>query len=78
MWAKSKRPWPTSKCKAIATRRIWPPPWESEPGPSASKRDALFPNHASTLKVADPELIELFDNWAFDKEIVCQAVPYVC
>jgi len=29
--------------------------------------DALFPNHASTLKVTDPELIELFDNWAFDE-----------
>jgi 4-carboxymuconolactone decarboxylase len=28
--------------------------------------DALFPNHVSTLKVTDPELIELFDNWAFD------------
>ena len=29
--------------------------------------DALFPNHASTLKATDPELIELFDNWAFDE-----------
>ncbi len=27
--------------------------------------DALFPNHASTLRITDPELIELFDNWAF-------------
>lgn len=27
--------------------------------------DALFPNHESTLKVTDPELVELFDNWAF-------------
>ena len=27
--------------------------------------DALFPNHTSTLRVTDPELIELFDNWAF-------------
>ncbi len=27
--------------------------------------DALFPNHKSTLKVTDPELIEIFDNWAF-------------
>jgi 4-carboxymuconolactone decarboxylase len=27
--------------------------------------DALFPNHVSTLKVSDPELIEVFDNWAF-------------
>ena len=29
--------------------------------------DALFPNHRSTLKVTDPELIEIFDNFAFDE-----------
>jgi 4-carboxymuconolactone decarboxylase len=28
--------------------------------------EALFPNNKSTLKVSDPELVELFDNWAFD------------
>jgi 4-carboxymuconolactone decarboxylase len=27
----------------------------------------LFPNHQSTLKVTDPELVEVFDNWAFDE-----------
>lgn len=27
--------------------------------------DALFPHHVSTLKGTDPELIEVFDNWAF-------------
>lgn len=27
--------------------------------------DALFPNHVSTLKITDPELVEVFDNWAF-------------
>ncbi len=27
--------------------------------------DALFPNQVSTLQQTDPELIELFDNWAF-------------
>ena len=27
----------------------------------------LFPNHQSTLKVTDPELIEIFDNFAFDE-----------
>lgn len=27
--------------------------------------DELFPNHASTLKNTDPELVEVFDNWAF-------------
>jgi alkylhydroperoxidase/carboxymuconolactone decarboxylase family protein YurZ len=29
--------------------------------------DAFFPNHKSTLEVTDPELVELFDNWAFDE-----------
>lgn len=29
--------------------------------------DALFPGHVSTLKVTDPELVEMFDNWAFDE-----------
>jgi len=27
----------------------------------------LFPNHKSTLQVTDPELIEIFDNFAFDE-----------
>ena len=31
--------------------------------------DQLFPNHVSTLMVSDPELIEIFDNWAFDEVI---------
>ena len=29
--------------------------------------EELFPNHQSTLRVTDPELIEVFDNFAFDK-----------
>jgi len=29
--------------------------------------ERLFPNHQSTLKVTDPEFIELFDNFAFDE-----------
>ena len=29
--------------------------------------DELFPGHVSTLAVADPELIETFDNFAFDE-----------
>jgi len=29
--------------------------------------EELFPNHKSTLKITDPELIELFDNFAFDE-----------
>ena len=31
--------------------------------------DALIPDYQSTLKVTDPELIEIFDNWAFDEVI---------
>lgn len=31
--------------------------------------DELFPGHVSTLKVTDPELIEYFDNFAFDKAL---------
>jgi 4-carboxymuconolactone decarboxylase len=29
--------------------------------------DELFPGHVSTLKVTDPELVEVFDNFAFDE-----------
>ncbi|MGO9977424.1 MAG: carboxymuconolactone decarboxylase family protein [Solirubrobacteraceae bacterium] len=29
--------------------------------------DELFPGHVSTMKVTDPELIEYFDNFAFDE-----------
>ena len=29
--------------------------------------EELFPNHQSTLKATDPELIEIFDNFAFDE-----------
>ena len=29
--------------------------------------DAMFPYHESTLGLTDPELVELFDNWAFDE-----------
>ena len=35
--------------------------------------DALFPGHVSTLAVTDPELVEVFDNWAFDE--VLEAAP---
>lgn len=31
--------------------------------------EELFPNHKSVLKVTDPELIEVFDNFAFDEVI---------
>ena len=29
--------------------------------------EELFPNYKSTLKVTDPEFIEVFDNFAFDE-----------
>jgi len=29
--------------------------------------ETLFPNHTSTLRATDPELIEIFDNFAFDE-----------
>jgi 4-carboxymuconolactone decarboxylase len=29
--------------------------------------DELFPGHTSQLAVTDPELIEVFDNFAFDE-----------
>jgi 4-carboxymuconolactone decarboxylase len=31
--------------------------------------EELFPNHESTLQLTDPELIEVFDNFAFDEVI---------
>jgi 4-carboxymuconolactone decarboxylase len=38
------------------------------PNERATKyHEQLFPNHVSTLAVTDPELIETFDNFAFDE-----------
>jgi 4-carboxymuconolactone decarboxylase len=38
------------------------------PSEQATKNhDELFPGHVSTLAVTDPELIEVFDNFAFDE-----------
>ncbi len=37
--------------------------------------DALFPNHVSTLAVTDPELIEIFDNWAFGELLEDTPLP---
>jgi 4-carboxymuconolactone decarboxylase len=31
--------------------------------------EELFPDHKSTLQITDPELIEIFDNWAFDEVV---------
>ena len=33
--------------------------------------DELFPGHVSTLAVTDPDLIEIFDNFAFDEVLGC-------
>ena len=38
--------------------------------------DELFPDHISTLERTDPELIEVFGNFAFD-EVVSQLVPFI-
>jgi 4-carboxymuconolactone decarboxylase len=35
-----------------------------------NNHDELFPGHVPTLAVTDPELIEVFDNFAFD-EVLC-------
>jgi 4-carboxymuconolactone decarboxylase len=35
--------------------------------PARKKHEELFPNHESTLKVTDPELVEVFYNFAFDE-----------
>jgi 4-carboxymuconolactone decarboxylase len=38
------------------------------PNEQAQKNhDELFPGHLSTVAVTDPELIEIFDNFAFDE-----------
>jgi 4-carboxymuconolactone decarboxylase len=34
---------------------------------AVKNHEQLFPNHVSTLAVTDPELIEIFDNFAFDE-----------
>jgi 4-carboxymuconolactone decarboxylase len=35
--------------------------------PAPQNHHELFPGHVSTLKVSDPELLEYFDNFAFDE-----------
>ena len=36
-------------------------------GQAQKNHERLFPGHVSTLAVTDPELIEIFDNFAFDE-----------
>jgi 4-carboxymuconolactone decarboxylase len=38
-------------------------------GAAYKNHEELFPNHTSQLKASDPELIEIFDNFAFDEVI---------
>ena len=37
--------------------------------------EQLFPNHVSTVAVTDPELIEIFDNFAFDEVLRESKLP---
>lgn len=37
--------------------------------------DQLFPNHVSTVAATDPELIEIFDNFAFDEVLRESKLP---
>ena len=38
--------------------------------PNAQRNhDELFPDHRSAIKATDPELVEIFDNWAFGEVI---------
>ena len=37
--------------------------------------DELFPDHVSTLAQTDPELVEYFDNFAFDEVVQHGGLP---
>ncbi len=39
--------------------------------------DSLFPNHVSALATTDPEMIDVFDNFAFD-EVCFMEARWVC
>ena len=42
--------------------------------------DDLLPDHASTLARTDPDLVEVFDNWAFDEVligVITQLLPFI-
>ncbi|MGV1007279.1 MAG: carboxymuconolactone decarboxylase family protein [Dermatophilaceae bacterium] len=46
------------------------------PTPQAkANHDALFPDHSSTLARTDPDLVEIFDNFAFDDVLAHGDVP---
>jgi len=56
--------------KASKIKAAGPPVKPSEA--AQRNHEELFPNHQSTLKLSDPELIEVFDNFAFD-EVLAQS-----
>src|SRR5271169_5946713 len=57
-WTSAARSRPCCVCRRTAM----------SPSEQARKNhDELFPGHVSTLAVTDPELIETFDNFAFDE-----------
>ena len=46
------------------------------PNATAQKNhDELFPNHVSSVAITDPELIEIFDNFAFDEVLRESKLP---
>src|SRR5208283_5318563 len=52
----------------LSNRREVQRGWNMSISETANKNhEELFPNHKSTLKITDPELIEVFDNFAFDE-----------
>jgi hypothetical protein len=61
---------PRSRRGGVSVRRVRP----NQEGAAVAVNDVarktheqLFPGHVSTLAVTDPELIEYFDNFAFDE-----------
>jgi 4-carboxymuconolactone decarboxylase len=51
----------TAPCNKASSREV-------KPSEAAHRNhEVLFPNHKSTLQITDPELIAVFDNFAFDK-----------
>ncbi|MEI6052945.1 MAG: carboxymuconolactone decarboxylase family protein [Opitutaceae bacterium] len=51
----------TASCNQAGSRKV-------KPSEAAHRNhEVLFPNHQSALQITDPELIEVFDNFAFDE-----------
>ena len=56
--------------QSIAARRVWPPGADNRGGPQESRNAVSKPPISS--EITDPELIEVFDNFAFD-EVLAQS-----